>query len=244
MVGDGEAETGPAGHRVAFQQAARPDLRRGGAPDPPPQRLQDQQPDGPGPHRARGIGAIPPAAAGGRPISSKATTRRRCMSSWPRRWRPSYRGHKAHPGACPEWRRTDAARPRWPMIVLRSPKGWTGPKAVDGLQVEGTFRAHQVPLLVDPGHPDHVKQLEDWMKELQAGGALRRQRPPDARAGRARAERKPADGRESARQRRPTPARSADAGLPRACARRSLRPAPYLARTRSCWVSSCATCQR
>jgi len=41
-----------------------------------------------------------------------------------------------------------AARPRWPMIVLRSPKGWTGPKVVDGLQIEGTFRAHQVPLLV------------------------------------------------------------------------------------------------
>ena len=40
-------------------------------------------------------------------------------------------------------------RPRWPMIVLRSPKGWTGPKVVDGLPIEGTFRAHQVPLLVD-----------------------------------------------------------------------------------------------
>ena len=40
-------------------------------------------------------------------------------------------------------------RPRWPMIVLRSPKGWTGPKVVDGLKIEGTFRAHQVPVLVD-----------------------------------------------------------------------------------------------
>ena len=40
----------------------------------------------------------------------------------------------------------DLTRPRWPMIVLKSPKGWTGPKVVDGLQVEGTFRAHQVPL--------------------------------------------------------------------------------------------------
>ena len=58
----------------------------------------------------------------------------------------------------------DSARPRWPMIVLRSPKGWTGPKVVDGLQIEGTFRAHQVPLLVDGDHPDHVKLLENWMK--------------------------------------------------------------------------------
>jgi xylulose-5-phosphate/fructose-6-phosphate phosphoketolase len=59
-------------------------------------------------------------------------------------------------------------RPRWPMIVLRSPKGWTGPKMVDGLQVEGTFRAHQVPLIVDPAHPEHVAQLESWMKSYKA----------------------------------------------------------------------------
>jgi xylulose-5-phosphate/fructose-6-phosphate phosphoketolase len=62
----------------------------------------------------------------------------------------------------------DATRPRWPMIVLRSPKGWTGPKVVDGLQIEGTFRAHQVPILVDGKHPDHVKLLESWMKSYHA----------------------------------------------------------------------------
>jgi xylulose-5-phosphate/fructose-6-phosphate phosphoketolase len=61
----------------------------------------------------------------------------------------------------------DARRPRWPMIVLRSPKGWTGPKAVDGLQVEGTFRSHQVPLLVDSEHLDHLPQLERWMKSYK-----------------------------------------------------------------------------
>jgi xylulose-5-phosphate/fructose-6-phosphate phosphoketolase len=59
-------------------------------------------------------------------------------------------------------------RPRWPMIVLRSPKGWTGPKAVDGLQIEGTFRAHQVPLVVDAEHSDHIEQLENWMKSYKA----------------------------------------------------------------------------
>ena len=59
-------------------------------------------------------------------------------------------------------------RPRWPMIVLRSPKGWTGPKVVDGLQIEGTFRAHQVPLTVDAEHPDHVALLESWMKSYKA----------------------------------------------------------------------------
>jgi xylulose-5-phosphate/fructose-6-phosphate phosphoketolase len=59
-------------------------------------------------------------------------------------------------------------RPRWPMIVLRSPKGWTGPKEVDGVAVEGTFRSHQVPLLVDEEHPGHVKKLEEWMKSYKA----------------------------------------------------------------------------
>ncbi len=61
----------------------------------------------------------------------------------------------------------DATRPRWPMIVLNSPKGWTGPKVVDGLRIEGTFRAHQVPLLVDSGHPEHLQQLESWMKSYR-----------------------------------------------------------------------------
>ena len=62
----------------------------------------------------------------------------------------------------------DTTRPRWPLIVLKSPKGWTGPKEVDGLKIEGTFRAHQVPLLVDSDHPEHVQQLESWMKSYQA----------------------------------------------------------------------------
>ena len=77
-------------------------------------------------------------------------------------------------------RRTgDPTRPRWPMIVLRSPKGWTGPKVVDGVPIEGTFRSHQVPLLVDSDHPDHVALLEAWMKSYRPaelfdeGGRLR-----------------------------------------------------------------------
>jgi len=61
----------------------------------------------------------------------------------------------------------DAGRPHWPMIILRSPKGWTGPKLVDGLPIEGTFRSHQVPLLVDAGHPGHLEQLESWMKSYR-----------------------------------------------------------------------------
>jgi len=60
-----------------------------------------------------------------------------------------------------------AKRPRWPMIVLRSPKGWTGPKFVDGLKNEGTFRSHQVPILVDSQHPQHLELLESWMKSYK-----------------------------------------------------------------------------
>ena len=59
-------------------------------------------------------------------------------------------------------------RPRWPMIVLRSPKGWTGPKVIDGLKIEGTFRAHQVPVVVDSAHPAHVTDLEAWMRSYKA----------------------------------------------------------------------------
>ncbi|HYW89773.1 MAG TPA: phosphoketolase family protein, partial [Chloroflexota bacterium] len=55
-------------------------------------------------------------------------------------------------------------RPRWPAIVLRTPKGWTGPKVVGGLPVEGTFRAHQVPLTSARGDPDQFAQLEAWMR--------------------------------------------------------------------------------
>ncbi len=55
-------------------------------------------------------------------------------------------------------------RPLWPMIVLRTPKGWTGPKEVDGVPVEGTFRAHQVPLPAVRTNPEHLKQLESWLR--------------------------------------------------------------------------------
>ena len=55
-------------------------------------------------------------------------------------------------------------RPRWPMIVLRTPKGWTGPKFINGLPVEGSFRSHQVPLTDPATNPEHLRQLEEWMR--------------------------------------------------------------------------------
>jgi xylulose-5-phosphate/fructose-6-phosphate phosphoketolase len=62
----------------------------------------------------------------------------------------------------------EASRPRWPMIILRTPKGWTGPKTVDGKKTEGSWRSHQVPLADLAAKPAHVKQLEQWMKSYRA----------------------------------------------------------------------------
>jgi xylulose-5-phosphate/fructose-6-phosphate phosphoketolase len=59
------------------------------------------------------------------------------------------------------------ARPRWPAIVMRTPKGWTGPKEVDGLPVEGTWRAHQVPITDPRDNPEHLAQLEEWMRSYR-----------------------------------------------------------------------------
>jgi xylulose-5-phosphate/fructose-6-phosphate phosphoketolase len=61
----------------------------------------------------------------------------------------------------------NTVRPRWPMIVLKSPKGWTGPTWVDGLQIEGTFRSHQVPLSDPATHPEHLKLLEEWLRSYR-----------------------------------------------------------------------------
>lgn len=60
-----------------------------------------------------------------------------------------------------------SGRPAWPMIVLRTPKGWTGPKVVDGLPIEGTFRAHQVPVADVKNNAEHLKILEDWMRSYK-----------------------------------------------------------------------------
>ena len=68
----------------------------------------------------------------------------------------------------------DATRPRWPMIVLRSPKGWTGPKEVDGHKVEDFWRAHQVPVLDPATNAKSLKLVETWMRSYEPEDALRR----------------------------------------------------------------------
>ena len=64
-------------------------------------------------------------------------------------------------------RRGRTTRPVWPMIILRTPKGWTGPRVVDGQQTEGSFRSHQVPLSGTRGTPEHLRMLEDWLRSYR-----------------------------------------------------------------------------
>lgn len=63
--------------------------------------------------------------------------------------------------------RKTTKRPRWPIIILRTPKGWTGPKEIDGKKIEGSFRAHQVPIIVDENHKENLELLEAWLKSYR-----------------------------------------------------------------------------
>ena len=114
-------------------------------------------------------------------------------------------------------------RPRWPMIVLRTPKGWTGPKEVDGLPVEGTWRSHQVPI-ADVREPRAPAPARGVAAELPARGALRRARPARPRARGARAERRAPHERQPARERRRCSC--ATSRCPTSATTRSRSPAP------------------
>ncbi len=96
----------------------------------------------------------------------------------------------------------EPGRPLWPMIILRTPKGWTGPHEVDGKLVEGTWRSHQVPLSETRTNPSHMAQLEDVAAQLPARGVVRRHGRAAARSARVGTRRHPADERQPACQRR------------------------------------------
>ncbi len=105
------------------------------------------------------------AATAGRRISSRATSRWPCTRRWPG---PSIASIEEIQAIQKEARVDgNTERPRWPMIVLASPKGWTGPKVIDGRANEGTFRSHQVPLTDPATNPAHLKQLEEWLRSYR-----------------------------------------------------------------------------
>ena len=165
VVGDGEAETGPlatAWHSNKFLNpnhdgVVLPILHLNGYKISNPTvlaRIEHEELD----HLLRGYGWTPYFVEGDDPMEmhQKMATALDAVTAEIRRIKDNARDNN------------DTTRPRWPMIVLRSPKGWTGPKVIDGLPNEGTFRSHQVPLLIDPTTPPHhLQMLEEWMRSYK-----------------------------------------------------------------------------
>jgi xylulose-5-phosphate/fructose-6-phosphate phosphoketolase len=165
VVGDGEAETGALAtgwHSCRFIDPARdgavlPILHLNGYKIANPTilgRIPDDQLDA----LLRGYGYEPCYVTGHEPFvmhQKMAEAVDRAVASIRAIWLQARSGGGQPP------------RARWPMIVLRTPKGWTGPKTVDGLPVEGTWRAHQIPLAEVRTNPDHLRQLEQWMRSYR-----------------------------------------------------------------------------
>ncbi len=162
VVGDGEAETGPLAtswHSNKFLNPARdgavlPILHLNGYKIAGPTVLA-RIPRGELEQLLSGYGYQPFFVEGDQPVAmhqAMAETMERCIGEI----RAIQRRARATP----------VPRPHWPMIVLRSPKGWTGPKEVDGKPVEGTFRAHQVPI-ADVKTAEHLRLLEQWMRSYE-----------------------------------------------------------------------------
>lgn len=161
VVGDGEAETGPLAtswHINKFLNPVRdgtvlPILHLNGYKINNPTllaRISHEELES----LFRGYGWTPYFVEGSDPESmhqAMAATTEQCISE--------IRKHQQ------EARKTGVAeRPRWPMIVLRTPKGWTAPKEVDGHRLEGFWRAHQVPMADVKKNPERLRQLENWMR--------------------------------------------------------------------------------
>ena len=161
VVGDGEAETGPLAaswKSVRFVDpvhdgAVLPILHLNGYKIANPTVLARI----PGDELERCSGAT-----GIGRCSWRETTRPRCTSAWPRSMDEALDAIATIQRRARGRERNE--RPAWPMIILRSPKGWTGPKEVDGLPTEGSFRSHQVPLNDVRGRPEHMAILEAWLR--------------------------------------------------------------------------------
>ena len=166
VVGDGESETGPlatAWHSNKFLNPVRdgavlPVLHLNGYKINNPTilaRISHAELDA----LFRGYGWTPHFVEGDDPMTMHALmaeTMERCVQDIRR-----IQEQARHTG--------EAVRARWPMIVLRSPKGWTGPKQVDGKTVEGYWRAHQVPLADVRANPEHLQQLDKWLRSYRPG---------------------------------------------------------------------------
>ena len=200
VVGDGEAETGPlatAWHSNKFLNPVRdgavlPVLHLNGYKINNPTllaRISHEELDA----LFRGLGWTPHFVEGDDPLTmhaAMAETMERCVLEIRRIQAEARRTGKA-------------VRARWPMIVLRSPKGWTGPRKVGGKTIEGSWRSHQVPLADVRENPANLKALETMAAQLPAAGTLRCRRTARSRTEKARAPGAPAHEREPACERRP-----------------------------------------
>ena len=169
VVGDGEAETGPLEGSWKGTRFLNP--RRDGAVLPilhlNSYKIANPTVLGRTDRRRCAQAAFGPRLRRhrGRP----ATTSSRCIATWLRRSTSAYARIRAiwDAARAPGARRRSSTVPLWPAIVMRTPKGWTGPQEVDGLRVEGTFRAHQVPLSNVRENPQHLQMLEDWLRSYE-----------------------------------------------------------------------------
>jgi xylulose-5-phosphate/fructose-6-phosphate phosphoketolase len=173
VIGDGEAETGPLAaswHSHAFLDpvadgAVLPILHLNGYKIANPTVLA-RMPEHQLEQLLRGYGHEPHFVTVTDPADTAAAHRAfaaaldECLTEI----RAIQAERRARPPAGPG---SAVAAPRWPMLVLRSPKGWTGPKVVDGLPVEGTWRSHQVPLSEVRTNPEHLAQLEQWLESYR-----------------------------------------------------------------------------
>jgi xylulose-5-phosphate/fructose-6-phosphate phosphoketolase len=173
VIGDGEAETGPLAaswHSHAFLDpvadgAVLPILHLNGYKIANPTVLA-RMPEHQLEQLLRGYGHEPHFVTVTDPADTAAAHRAfaaaldECLTEI----RAIQAERRARPPAGPG---SAVAAPRWPMLVLRSPKGWTGPKVVDGLPVEGTWRSHQVPLSEVRTNPEHLAQLEQWLQSYR-----------------------------------------------------------------------------
>jgi xylulose-5-phosphate/fructose-6-phosphate phosphoketolase len=164
IVGDGEAETGPLAtswHSNKFVDPSRdgavlPILHLNGYKIANPTILA-RIPDDELVSLLRGYGHNPYVVAGEDPEQMHQTfaaTLDQCLDEIDQIWRAARE-------------QGDRARRPWPMIVLRSPKGWTGPKELDGKRVEGSWRSHQVPFADARQNPDHLRVLDDWLRSYR-----------------------------------------------------------------------------
>ena len=178
VIGDGEAETGPLAaswHSHNFVDpvadgAVLPILHLNGYKIANPTILA-RMPEAQLEQLLRGYGHVPHFVTVADPADTAAAHRDfaaaldACLTEI-RAIQQRHRGGTAQDETQQGGTRQDGA-PQWPMIVLRSPKGWTGPKMVDGEQVEGTWRSHQVPLGEVRTNPDHLNQLQQWLESYR-----------------------------------------------------------------------------